>query len=120
MMVGYRAPIVSVNGGMVFEIEYLVKWKVGLAMRTILKYEFPIESEVVIKMPQGGVILSVQAQRDVTSMWVFFEDSDNPLEDRKFHIYGTGHKIDDSRDLVSYIGTIQIHSGNLVFHVFEV
>jgi hypothetical protein len=46
-------------------------------------------------------------------------DINEPIEDRKFELVGTGHTfiMDDSK---KYIGTYQYQNGEFVGHLFEV
>lgn len=86
-------------------------------MRIICKYEIPIESPIEIEMPSCATILSVQTQNYVPVMWVDCM-TENKTEIRKFTIYGTGHQV-YPYSKQKYIGTFQVDSGSLVFHVYE-
>jgi hypothetical protein len=81
---------------------------------TIWKYNLqPLTS---LRLPQGAKILCVQAQYDEINMWVHV-DLDQPLEDlRHFSVYDTGRTI---KKTGTYLGTVQLHQGALVLHVFE-
>lgn len=88
-------------------------------MKTIHKFPFSINDTVRIAMPASAQILSVQVQHGTPCLWALVSPVDF-IDDRTFRIYGTGHPIDLSTGNVSFIGTIQMHDGDLVFHVFEV
>ena len=86
--------------------------------KTIWKFEVPQKSKFQLQMPAGAKILSLQAQGGIGQIWAMV-DPDAQLETRAFHQYGTGHEIKDAEAL-TFLGTYQMESGNLVFHVFEV
>lgn len=86
--------------------------------KTIWKYDFETTDEQTIEMPSGGEILSVQTQADSPKMWVLL-DPTNPKEKRRFRIFGTGHPISGDTSSLHFIGTYQLRSGSLVFHIFE-
>lgn len=82
------------------------------------KYPLDIQDEVVVMMPKGARVLSVQVQNGRPCLWAAVDPSEQTLEERWFRIAGTGHPIQD--DVVDgFIGTIQMYDGRLVFHVFE-
>lgn len=89
-------------------------------MKTIWK--FPIaemQDKFVLKMPIGAEVLTVQVQRNAPCLWAKVE-SNNPLKDRAFFMYGTGHDIKKLNLMPSfYIGSFQLFDGDLVFHLFE-
>lgn len=83
-------------------------------MKTVYKYI--LEPDTVLDMPEGGAVLCVHAQDNGIHLWALV-DSAAPLEKRRFVIFGTG--IDISIPGLSYIGTVHLFHGRLVFHVFE-
>ncbi len=85
-------------------------------MRTIWKFELEITDEQKISMPKNAKILSVQAQHDRPCVWAIVDDKEI-LEDRFFIIHGAGHPCNGG--FSKFIGTFQVHSGRLVFHLFE-
>lgn len=86
-------------------------------MKRVYKYPLDIQDEVVVFMPKGARVLSVQVQNGSPCIWAAV-DQNEPLEERWFRIAGTGHPIQD--DVVDgFIGTIQLYDGKLVFHIFE-
>lgn len=84
-------------------------------MRVIYKYTLKA-GVTTLNMPQGAQVLTVQTQNENACLWALLDPS-KPTEVRTFHMYGTGHRI-DNLNLV-YIGTFQLEHGVLVFHVFE-
>lgn len=90
-------------------------------MKTIWKYEIPAQEDIHLKIPKGGEILAVQVQFRTPFIWVLV-DPNAEKEDRYFDVIGTGHECNDiigSGTVRTYIGTFQLHSGSLVFHLFE-
>lgn len=87
-------------------------------MQVIYKYPFRPNDEVYIEMPIDARILSVQVQNGVPCIWALV-DTDLSVRSRLFMIYGTGHEIHNNIDKAEFIGTIQMHNGALVFHVFD-
>lgn len=84
----------------------------------VYKYPLDIHDEVVVMMPNGARVLSVQVQNGRPYIWAAVDPNELTLEERWFRIAGTGHPIQD--DVVDgFIGSIQMYDGKLVFHVFE-
>jgi len=79
--------------------------------KTIFKYSI---NGSFIKIPDGGEILSVQHQNGVPTMWVLV-DTDKPLVDREFLMFGTGDEIEV--DGLTHIHTLQ--ENGYVWHIFE-
>ena len=87
-------------------------------MKRVYKYPLDIHDEVVVIMPKGAMVLSVQVQNGSPCLWAAVDPNELTLEERWFRIVGTSYPIQD--DVVGgFIGTIQMYDGKLVFHVFE-
>lgn len=87
-------------------------------MKRVYKYPLDIHDEVVVMMPKGARVLSVQVQNGSPCLWAAVDPNELTLEERWFRIAGTGYPIQD--DVVDgFIWTIQMYDGKLVFHVFE-
>ena len=87
-------------------------------MKTIWKFRLT-STTICVSMPKGARVLCMQAQGDVATLWAEV-DPEAKREDRYFRIYGTGHGIAEDESDREYVGTYQLHSGSLVFHVFEI
>jgi hypothetical protein len=85
-------------------------------MKTIYKYPFSIDDSVIITMPVGAEILTVQVQHRVPCIWALV-DPEAPKVDRYFRVAGTGHSLPENPG--KYVGTFQQLEGNLIFHVFD-
>ena len=83
----------------------------------IYKYIITPHFENIIKMPVGAEILSLQFQDPSAVIWAKVDTSSHVFEDRVFHIYATGENLQDTSE--EYVGTFQIPSERLAFHVFE-
>ena len=85
-------------------------------MRTIWKFEIPIQDEFELQIPMASQVLTVQVQHGKPCIWVMV----NPDAKRityQFVLRGTGHPIEG--DLGPHIGTLQMADGSLVFHLFH-
>ena len=86
--------------------------------KQIWKYTLDVYDSA-IEMPIGAEVLTVQSQNNIPCLWALV----NPLaekEKRYFEVFGTGHNVYCDMGIERmYIGTFQIDSGSLVFHLFE-
>ena len=86
-----------------------------MSASSVWKFELPIDDTVYATMPDGAEVLSVQAQFGVPCIWVLVDPA-MPKVTKKFHWRGTGHPLGD---VGAFVGTVQLHGGSLVFHLFE-
>lgn len=95
--------------------------------RTIWKYPIPCLDCFELEIPSGGIFLSVQEQMGTPTAW-FYVNPSMLTEKRRFHLIGTGHDIPEiiqekrvvgGVELESYLGTVQLSPGHLVYHLFE-
>lgn len=84
-------------------------------MKKIYKYPIPIEDFFTIRMPQNANVLMVNTQKSEVFIWAII-DTDEPMIDRPFIILGTGMNVPNG---FNHIGSFQMLSGGLVFHLFE-
>ncbi len=85
---------------------------------TIWKFPLPAPDDVVtLMMPRGAVVLSVQVQHETPCVWALV-DPEAPKVPRRFRWAGTGHPL-DLRGFWKFVGTFQLHGGDLVFHLFD-
>lgn len=86
--------------------------------RRIYKYPLEIVTGVAtVEMPYYSHVLCVQVQRELPCVWATV-DPRWPLRTHKFHVFGTGHAFPEFNPGL-YLGTIQLHGGDLVAHVFH-
>lgn len=82
-------------------------------------WKYPLEQiadTIGIDMPKGAEILTLQMQNSEPCIWAFV-NPEAKKEKRFFRIIGTGHLIEPEER--KYIGTFQLMSGALVFHLYE-
>lgn len=85
--------------------------------KKIFKYQIETLDNQTIEMPRGAEILHLDLQNNIPCIWALVDDK-NPKEKREFLVVGTGHEIDYNIEF-NYVGTYQLMSGGLVFHVLE-
>lgn len=95
-------------------------------MKTIYKYVIPFSCYTLLTaMPRDAQILSVQVQHDKDiCIWALVEtdalnDNNPPMQVRRFEAVRTGSEMPDGWDTATYLGTVQLCEGRLVWHVFE-
>ena len=86
-------------------------------MITIHKYALNTDSEQVIEMPQGAMILSVHAQCGKPYIWVIVNTL-GMIATRKINIALTGGNI-TTRTMGKPIGTVLLGEDSFVIHVFD-
>ncbi|PXY33590.1 hypothetical protein BAY59_10945 [Prauserella coralliicola] len=72
----------------------------------------------IITMPKKAVLLALQLQNDVPTVWALV-DTDSDVERRRFLVVGTGQPLpnDGYQWAYAYLGTWQ--QNGFVFHLFE-
>lgn len=85
---------------------------------TIWKFPLRFPADVqTVAMPRRSEILSCQLQDSTPTLWAVV-DPEEPTESRTIRIFGTGHTLPEQHAILSYIGTVQMIGGALVWHVF--
>lgn len=84
--------------------------------KVIYKFQFAEQDDFKICLPKNSQILCVQMQDEIPCMWTLM-DKNEKAEVRHFRVFGTGHYFALSN--YKYIGTFQLFTGSLVFHLFE-
>ena len=85
-------------------------------MLKVFKYEVSVD--FTLNLPKGAKPLAIQNQHGAVYLWALVDPSE-PFSPRHFRLVGTGHLIEDNMDDLTYIGTVQMDNGNLIFHLFE-
>lgn len=83
-------------------------------MKTVWKFEIPIQDEASIVAPEECRVLTVGEQNGKLMMWAVV-DIDSPKRVHRVIVAGTGHRLPN--DVNQYCGTVQMKDG-LVWHVF--
>lgn len=85
----------------------------------IWKFQVPVQDRFQLDMPVGSTVLSVNQQHGKVCMWASV-DTDAETSPRNFALVGTGHVLPSCHDVWrTFIGTVMLHGGDLVFHLFE-
>jgi hypothetical protein len=84
-------------------------------MKTVWKYECPVQDRFELQIPEGSELLHIENQHNVPCMW-FRVDPHAKKEYCTFLMRGTGH---DCSDTGKHLGSVQLSGGMLVFHIFE-
>ncbi len=89
-------------------------------MMRVFKYEIPMKDSFELALPRDAKIISFQVQYDKPVIWALVDIEETRKTEREFRLVGTGHPLEKSAVDVFHIGTVQMHMGNLVLHLFEV
>jgi hypothetical protein len=85
-------------------------------MRTVHKYQFPIQDEFKLWLYGYVQVVHVGLQDDIPTMWTEI-DSTGEAREHSFRVFGTGHKIpDDLRG--HHVGTFM--QAQFVWHLYHV
>lgn len=85
-------------------------------IRTIHKYPIAIHDSKSVPMPRGAKIICCQAQFGQLSLWAEVDPS-APYEPVFIEVFGTGHPMPEADR--TYIGTVQMDEGFLIWHVYQ-
>ena len=88
-------------------------------------WKFPLEvvDHQTVQVPSGSLVLSVAEQDNGIVLYTMVDTEIAGKELLTVYIYGTGHPIDtEDADRWSprnrFLGTVKLHDGALMFHVF--
>ncbi len=89
----------------------------------IFKYEInESPNPVVLKIPSGSVVLSIQVQHNKVFLWAKVNPDNSPM-DFKLHVETTGSEIkpENSKYVTRerHMATLQMNDGYFVMHVFN-
>lgn len=85
-------------------------------MQTIWKFTLQVVGRQQIQVPEGAMLLSLQVQGSSPCIWALV-DPKQPTVSIEVWTFGTGHDVPQDF-AASFLGTYQLKSGALVFHVF--
>lgn len=85
----------------------------------VWKFAIPIKDYFELSLPKDSEILSFGVQKEVPCIWVLVKE-EFPNTVRRFRLIGTGHLIIEDREQLKFIGTVIIHEGKRVWHLFEI
>ena len=86
--------------------------------KKIFKYVIPVTDESELQLPAGAQILSVMGQRNEIVLYAIVNTSIDVVKTVSVRVVGTGHMIDFDTNEYKFVGTVFLHSGALMFHVF--
>lgn len=86
-------------------------------MKTVFKYPIVEPPGSAIPMPAGARILTAQIQHGVLCLWAEVDTNEKRVEGRNIEIFGTGHEMPAGNR--TYIGTVQMMEGTLIWHIYE-
>lgn len=86
-------------------------------MKRIFKYPIRAVYTQDLQLPAGSKILSVENQDETIVLYALVEDSNDIMQSHQIIIHGTGHPADDVLE-ATFVGTVKMHNGRLMFHVF--
>ena len=79
------------------------------------KWKLRFLDEQTLEVPRGSQILSVEEQQGGIVLYAAVT-AEAIKETVQVYVYGTGHPM--SRKPSRFIGTVKLHEGGLMFHVF--
>lgn len=83
-------------------------------MKTIYKYQFPIEDNFEIEFPDGYEIIYVGLQNNIPTLWAIVPLQTEMTVTHRFSVRGTGHPFETEGD---YIATF--FQEPYVWHLFK-
>jgi hypothetical protein len=88
--------------------------------KRIFKYPLMMADLQVVKVPAGGVPLSVIEQHGTIVMYVRVPEDNDPevVKDLEIRIVGTGQVIEFDTNDIKFLGTVPMEGGDLIWHVF--
>jgi hypothetical protein len=88
--------------------------------KVIYKYKVEITDESTIKMPAAAKVISVAEQGNEIVLYAMvpFDNDPEITKNISIRVVGTGHKIHFDTSEFKFIGTVSLHFGKLMFHIF--
>lgn len=87
-------------------------------MKTIWKYELPVNGLNKLFIPKGFKALSLIEQQNRVVLYCLVDPYEQKVEEF-FYVLGTGQDVSDSLLDLDFLGTISTFDGMLVWHVFH-
>jgi hypothetical protein len=83
-------------------------------MRTVYKYELPVEDVHDLTLPVGARLVHHAAESQSLLLLWFEVNTTAPTEVRRFHVHGTGHPIFPGS---KHLGSVKVDP--FVWHIYE-
>ena len=88
-------------------------------VKEIWKYPLLAATPIILAMPEGAVMLTVQTQRGTPCLWALVDPQAQKV-DYTFHIIATGEPFNAVWDTeMSYVGSFQTKNETYVWHLFR-
>lgn len=88
-------------------------------MRTIHKFQLPIQEDATVSMPDGARIVRVDGLDGFLWIWAVV-DTERPMVERAFKLFKTGGTMPEDIDDYAYLGCGAIFvQQELMLYVFE-
>jgi hypothetical protein len=87
-------------------------------MKRVYKYTLQPEEEQVVEFPKNTIILSAINQFDKMVVYAMVDTEEQITEKCSLRVYGTGHNMFEYIGLYTFLNTVSLMNGSLVFHVF--
>lgn len=89
-------------------------------MKAIYKYPLKITDGLQLELPKDSVVLSVAEQDSHIVLYALVDTVEKEKETHLIRIVSTGHPLPENFLLeFSFIGTVKMMNGQLMFHVFK-
>lgn len=89
-----------------------------IIMKKIYKYTLMVTDEQTLELPLGSQLLCAKEQKDEVVVYALVNPTEENRENYKVLAYGTGHNIAEDLSDYSFLDTVLIFNGGLVFHFF--
>jgi hypothetical protein len=87
-------------------------------MYSILKYTLRDEGTQAVEMPLGSEILSVESQGDDIVLFASVKPQEESKMVYEIKVFTTGQEISLNLTNYRFIGTVNMHGGAFIFHVY--
>lgn len=87
-------------------------------MLTIYKYQIAPKTANLLELPKGAKVLSVQEQHAGINVYALVDNEQEQMETFEVLVYGTGHRVTERIEGYTFLGTVSMYGGDLVFHIF--
>ena len=87
-------------------------------MNAIYKYELSVYTLQTVSLPINSTVLSVVEQHQKVVVYAIVDVEQENIEEIVFLVLGTGEVFDNNIDGYSFLNTVKLSGGSLMFHVF--
>jgi len=87
-------------------------------MKKIYKYTLKPTDFQILELPKKSNIISVIEQNNQIVLYAIINDNMSETELYDIMIKGTGHDLPENFDLYTFLNSVNLIDGSLIFHVF--